>query len=141
VPADETRRYLRKLMKAGHSAASISEISGMSDQAILKILARETKSVRVTTQDRILGVMINEKAGGNHLVSSRGARFLLDTMRAAGIPPGSIVAMLGYASSSSSVPTARNKRITYRNHRRIVVLYELMARAGMVDAIVLDKVM
>jgi hypothetical protein len=60
-------------------------------------------------------------------------------MRASGILAKDISAMLGYRPTSS-IPTARNPRILARNHRRVCVLYELLARQGLVPGGLLEEV-
>jgi hypothetical protein len=51
-----------------------------------------------------------------------------------------ICAMLGYPPSVKSVPLARYPTTTMRNHRRVSMLYELLARQGKVPASLLEEV-
>jgi hypothetical protein len=137
--AAETRRHLLRLIARGHTAHSIESMTGLSDQAILHILSRKTTRVRHDTADSILSVALDDLPGPRSLTPAKPARLLLQQMRRSGIPAKDVVAMLGYRPSSS-IPTARNPRILARNHRRVCVLYELLARQGRVPASLLEEV-
>jgi len=113
-------------------------MTGLSAQAVINILGGKTQRVKRTTADRVMSVTLNDKPGARNLVPSAKARDMLVQMRRSGILAKTIVAMLGY-KPTSSIPTARHQRIAFRNHRRICVLYELLARQGKVPASLLEE--
>ena len=134
VDATETRQHIRWLLKKGrYSAATISDLNGLSDQCVINITTGKTKRVKHSTADAVLSLTLREEPSDGHLVSAVPAANLLKAMRKNGVKAKDIVAWLGYRPSSS-IPTARNRRITYRNHRRIVTLYHLLASRGVVPA-------
>lgn len=140
VFADEAREHLAVLMASGHSAAGLQTLTGMSDSAILQILCGKRSKIRPAHEDRILGVAISDVPDGKHCIPSRHARRLYEAMLAQGVAPGDVVRMLGYAKGSSTPPFLKSPTITIRNHRRMCVLYELLARAGRVEPILPQKV-
>lgn len=139
VDVAETRDHLLRLVDGAHTAHSIENMTGLSDSAILNILTLKTKRVKHDTADRVLAVGLDDLPGPACLTPSTPARLLLAQMRASGILAKDISAMLGYRPTSS-IPTARNPRILARNHRRVCVLYELLARQGLVPGGLLEEV-
>jgi hypothetical protein len=133
------RDHLLRLVAAGHTSHSIESISGISDSALLNILSGKTKRVRHATAEAILGLTLDERPGPHNFTSSVPARRLLAEMRGAGFPAGELAAVLGYKPSISSY-APRGERILMRNHRRVCVLYELLARQGAVPAAMLEEV-
>ena len=137
--AAESREHLLRLVDVGHSAQGIESLTGLSDQGLRNIMTGKTMRVRHDTADRILSVAIGDTPGPRHFTSGTPARLLLAQMRKSGVLAKDIVAWLGY-KPTSSIPTARNPRIVVRNHRRVCVLYELLARQGIVPASLLEEV-
>ena len=137
--AAETREHLLRLFDAGNSSGGIQSMTGLTDSTILNILAFKTKRIRHRTADRVLSVALTDLPGPRNLTPAGPARRLLAQMRLSGIMAKDVSAMLGYRPTSS-IPTARNPRIRARNHRRVRVLYELLARQGRVPASLLEEV-
>lgn len=129
--AEETRAHLLRLIDAGNTCGGIENMSGVTDTEILNILSRKTRRVKHETADRVLAVALDDLPSDRSLTPSWPARRMLAQMRRSGIRAKDISAMLGYRPTSS-IPTARNPRILARNHRRVCVLYELLAREGRV---------
>jgi hypothetical protein len=72
------------------------------------------------------------------MLSSKQAVSLVRGMREAGLTLREIRAMMGYGSAAAHIRIAAKGRITARNHHRIRVMYELLARQGRVNARLLD---
>ena len=133
VRATEARAKIRILRGAGHSYKAIGSFTGVSYQTLRNIDLHTYKHVRRSTAERILGATLKDLPEAGHLVPKEHAQRLIDAMVASGFTKTDIKQMLGYAPSTTGIQLGRGERITLRSHRRIVTLYQLLARAERVD--------
>lgn len=132
-PADDTREHLLLLIERGHTIRGIATMTGVSYQTIANVLLCRYEAVHAKTAERILGAALSGLPDGGHLVPKEHAQRLLRAMREAGLSGMQLKRMLGYAETTRWVTLGHGERIRLRSHRRIVVLYTLLARAGRVD--------
>lgn len=136
VPPDEARRHLRRLRDAGLTYAAIAAECGLTDTTLIDIDRGRYKRVRREVAEAILGVTCDATPEG-YLVDATTTRRLIQAMREAGYREREIATMLGYRSQTLRF---RGRRVTWRNHRRIVTLYRLLARQGYVPADTIEEV-
>lgn len=123
VPADVTRRHLKKLKREGVGTRLISDLTGCSRTVLMDILSGEKLKCRADTQRRVLGVKPSAKNLTDALLVPAGPTWaLLDELIAKGFTKTELARRLG---SKSKVPALQIKRdyVTNLNRQRVENLH------------------
>lgn len=135
IDAAECRRHVRRLLEGGMSRRGIAVAAGVSLQCVKDVAAGETRHMQRRTCDAVMGISIGDTPSG-HRLPVAAVTPLLEAMYAAGYSKAAVSRMGGWKAPWISV--ANDTWIMTKTHRRLTVLYELLARQGIVPADVLD---
>lgn len=136
VDASEARLHIKQMLAAGHSTASIARAAGgCTGTTVRNILHGTSATVFSRVADAIMATPIISMPPGGY-VPAGPAWTLIIEMRKAGISRLAIEAMIG----THSCQPGRYSSMYATTWRRFRVLYELLARQGIVPASVLEEV-
>jgi hypothetical protein len=139
VPAAEGYRHLNRLLAAGHNVCGVSAAAGVKRQTVYVLATGRRKTLLRETSERILAVALDDvPASGAHLVPAETAHRLVEGMRSAGLARRDISRALGLQPKSR--PVGNGRHVNTLSLRKIVVLYRLLAREGLVDGELLEAV-
>jgi hypothetical protein len=137
VDASEARVHIEQMLAAGHSTVSIARAAGddCTDTTVRNILKGTSATVHPRVADAIMATPIMAMPPGGK-VPAGPAAMLIREMGKAGISHLAIEAMLG----THCCEPGRWPSMYETTWRRFRVLYELLARQGIVPASVLEEV-
>src|SRR5665647_392686 len=136
IDARETRDHLRRLEHGGLSMRAIERITGKADSTLRGLRDGRHQRTHPETAEAVLCVTLGDVPDSPSRVSSRVCRLLIAEMRRV-LRKRDIEAALRLGRGTP-LPGERCTVVSATNHRRICVLYELLARQGIVPASVLD---
>jgi hypothetical protein len=111
VSADQVRAHMAKLSKIGVGRRAVADVSGVSDSALVQIIAGRKTQLRALTARRILAVT-KEAAADHALVCAKPSWRLLDELLSDGYTKAELALALGNRSPALQLG---RKRVTVRN--------------------------
>ena len=138
LPADEAREHLRRLAASGVTISQVARLTGVAVTTLRAAEKGRRRRLTPATIEAVIAVPLGTTAGATRVPGEK-ARRLLEAMAAAGIPQDQVARALRY-EHPASLKLARREYVTKRSWDRIVTLYRLLARQGLVPADVLEEV-
>jgi hypothetical protein len=136
VSTAEARRRIACLTAQGMTCQVIARTAGMDHQLVRRIADGQTKRARRFTVDKILAVTANDRPPGAMSPAHEADR-LLQGILAAGVPAKTVADTMHVTASAR---IKRQKHVTDRTRRKLIVAYRHLARLGLVDASLLEAV-
>jgi hypothetical protein len=136
VDPAEAVAHVKRLHDHGYSYRAIGEQCGL-DKGYVCRLARRKRILR-ETEDKILAVTLSF-VPSQGLTPTPPVKRLVDEINNAGIRQRDVSRMLGHCPSGT-LNFLRSPRMWATNARKIIVVYTLLARRGLVPASLLEDI-
>ncbi len=122
VPAETACLHLRRLSGKGVGRRAVERASGVPNSILLEIRMKRKTMIRRTTEDRILKVDLDARAG-HALVPADKTWKMINELIEEGFTKAELARRLGYARPALQI---RKDRITAETERKVLRFYDMI---------------
>lgn len=138
VPVWRAQDTVKRLNSQGMSVRAIAAAAGLSASTVSTISRGAAAYVCADTVDRLEGVTVNAMPAGNRVPAAL-ASAVVGKIRAAGFSRAEVNRMMR-RNPTTKLPGEGYNSVEYAAFDRVMTLYRLLARRGLVDATLVREI-